>query len=174
MDTSRIDELKRRIERDPASIAFAQLGEEYRRAGLFRDAVRTCRAGLEQHPGYLSARVTLGRALAATGDLIAAERELREVLRVAPENLAALRALADIASRRGERAAALSFYQRCLSLAPQDAELRQRVETLLTNPRGNEKESAPSTDAQRRRRLLAFFERWHDAIIADAVRRHAE
>ena len=42
-----------------ASIAFAQLAEEYRRAAMFQDAVDTCRAGLAIHPSYLSARVTL-------------------------------------------------------------------------------------------------------------------
>jgi len=59
----RIEELRRRIQKDPASIAFAQLAEEHRRAGQFEDAVNVCQAGLAQHPAYLSARITLGRAL---------------------------------------------------------------------------------------------------------------
>ena len=62
-DNPRIEELRRRIQKDPASIAFAQLAEEHRRAGEFEEAVRVCRAGLAQHPAYLSARITLGRAL---------------------------------------------------------------------------------------------------------------
>ena len=62
-DQSRIEDLRRRVQKDPASIAFAQLAEEYRRAGQLQDAVDVCRAGLAIHPGYLSARVTLGRAL---------------------------------------------------------------------------------------------------------------
>jgi hypothetical protein len=41
---------------DPASIAFAQLAEECRRAGHNQEAVDVCRAGLELHPGYLSAQ----------------------------------------------------------------------------------------------------------------------
>ena len=59
----RIEDLRRRVQKDPASIAFAQLAEEYRRAGQYQEAVEVCRAGLAIHPGYLSARVTLGRAL---------------------------------------------------------------------------------------------------------------
>lgn len=98
----RIDELRRRIENDPASIAFAQLAEEYRRCGEYDDAVRVARAGLIRHPGYLSARVTLGRSLVELGQLAAAETELDTVLKSAPENLAAIRALADIHQRRGE------------------------------------------------------------------------
>jgi len=61
-DQSRINDLRLRVERDPASIAFAQLAEEYRRAGQLDEAVQTCRTGLATHPEYSSARVTLGRA----------------------------------------------------------------------------------------------------------------
>ena len=101
-DYPRIEELKRRVQQDPASIAFAALADEYRRAGLFHDAIETCRAGLLRHPAYLSARVTLGRALLEVGEFDQAEVELEQVLRTAPENLAAIRALADIHRKRGE------------------------------------------------------------------------
>ncbi len=46
-DESRIDDLRRRVQKDPASIAFAQLAEECRRAGRFDEAVEVCRAGLD-------------------------------------------------------------------------------------------------------------------------------
>ena len=101
-DNPRLEELKRRVQRDPASISFAALAEEYRRLGRFEEAVETCRSGLQRHPAYVSARVTLGRALMDMGDYDGATRELEQVLRAAPENLAAIRALADIHRRRGE------------------------------------------------------------------------
>ena len=101
-DSLRIEELKRRVQKDPASIAFAQLAEEYRRAGEYNEAIAVCRAGLEQHPGYLSAHVTLGRSLLETGAYEDAQAELEYVLRVAPDNLAAIRALAEIHQRREE------------------------------------------------------------------------
>jgi tetratricopeptide (TPR) repeat protein len=104
-DTSLIDELRRRVEQDPASIAFAQLGEELRRAGRFQEAVETCRAGLAIHPDYLSARVTLGRALVELDRIDEAREELERVLRPLPENQAARRGLAEIDRRRGAVAA---------------------------------------------------------------------
>ncbi len=100
LDTSRIEALRRRVEQDPASIAFAQLADELRREGHYADAVAVCRAGLLQHPSYISARVTLGRALVELGELDAAQVELEEVLHLAPENLAVVRALADLHERR--------------------------------------------------------------------------
>ena len=66
-DSPRIEELRRRVQLDPASIAFAALAEEYRRSGRFEEAVATCEAGLQRHPAYLSARVTMGRALLEMG-----------------------------------------------------------------------------------------------------------
>jgi tetratricopeptide (TPR) repeat protein len=92
-DDSRIADLERRVDNDPASIAFAQLAEEYRRAGRFDDAVRVCRAGLERHPAYPSAQLTLGRALLAQGHLDEALKELLAVASEAPDNVAAIRAL---------------------------------------------------------------------------------
>jgi tetratricopeptide (TPR) repeat protein len=129
-DNPRIEELRRRVQRDPASIAFAQLAEEYRRAGRFREAVETCCAGLEQHPGYLSARVTLGRSLIETGEIDHAKAELEQVLRAAPENLAALRGLAEIHHRRGELSEALRYYRSALDLARHDPDLEQVVQEI--------------------------------------------
>jgi predicted Zn-dependent protease len=98
----RIEELRRRVAHDPASIAFAQLAEEHRRAGDYDEAVRVCRTGLAQHPNYLSARVTLGRALLELQRFDEATTELDFVVRAAPDNLAAIRALAEIHQRRGD------------------------------------------------------------------------
>ena len=103
-DNPRIEELRRRVQADPASIAFAALAEEYRRVGRNEDAIATCRTGLVRHPAYLSARVTLGRALIETGEFDAARKELETVLRSAPENIAATRGLALIAERMGQSA----------------------------------------------------------------------
>src|SRR6188472_3235148 len=94
-ESPRIEELKRRVLSDPASIAFAALAEEYRRAGRFEEAIETCNTGLVRHPSYLSAHVTLGRALIEVGRLQEARTELEYVLKLAPENLAAIRGVAE-------------------------------------------------------------------------------
>lgn len=95
----RIEDLRRRVLKDPASIAFAQLAEEYRRAGDCEEAVRVCEAGLAQHPAYLSARITLGRALFELGRLDDARTEFLRVLDAAPDNLVAVGNLAEIHQR---------------------------------------------------------------------------
>ena len=129
-DNARIEDLRRRVEKDPASIAFAQLAEECRRAGQNDDAVEVCRAGLAIHPSYLSARVTLGRALVELNQLSDAQAEFEVVLKSAPDNLAAIRGLAEIHHRLGDKSAALAQYRAALALARNDPDLERTVSEL--------------------------------------------
>lgn len=193
-DSSRLEELRRRVQKDPASLAFASLAEEYRRAGSHQEAVRVCREGLRHHPEYHSARVTLGRALLALGQLEPAARELQAVLDAAPENLAACRGLAEISLRLGQHAEALTHLRRALALAPGDAELGRQIEELeqLVSPTpAADAASAvdPAQTADRvwvagegpaalpgsspgtqenpsRERLINYLERWLDVLEA--------
>jgi tetratricopeptide (TPR) repeat protein len=129
-DNPRVLELRRRVQADPASIAFAQLAEECRRSGDTDEAVAVCRAGLAFHPDYLSARVTLGRALVELGRLEEAQTELKLVLNLAPDNLPANRAIAEMYQTRGQMAEALVHYKRALELAKYDPDLEHQVERI--------------------------------------------
>jgi hypothetical protein len=157
---SRIDELRRRVQNDPASIAFAQLAEEYRRSGLTDEAVRICREGLTRHPGYLSARVTLGRALLDLEQLDEARGEFEFVVAEAPENLAAVRGLAEIFHRDGQTAEALTYYRRALALARHDPEIEEIVQQL-SRQMGAEA-SAPAGGLS--------FEEAHEELLSAAER----
>lgn len=130
VENPRILELRRRVQADPASIAFAQLAEECRRAGNNDEAVVICRAGLAHHRDFLSARVTLGRALVEIGRLDEAFEELSLVFERAPTNLPAIRALAEVYQRRGQLTEALQHYRLALSLATYDADLEVAVERV--------------------------------------------
>jgi tetratricopeptide (TPR) repeat protein len=129
-DNQRIEDLRRRVQKDPASIAFAQLAEELRRAGQYQESADVCHAGLALHPGYLSARVTLGRALIELNELDTALAELTTVLKSAPENLAAIRGVAEIHHRRNDLPAALAHYRAALALAKNDPDLQRTVAEL--------------------------------------------
>ena len=111
-------------------MAFAQLAEECRREGDFDQAVGICRAGLPYHPDYLSARVTLGRALTELGRHEEAKTELQLVLAKAPDNLAANRAMAEILQQCGQMSDALAYYKKALQLAHYDPELVDAVERI--------------------------------------------
>lgn len=137
-DNTRINDLRRRVQADPASITFAALAEEYRRLGKFHEAIETCTDGLKRHPSYLSAHVTLGRALLEVGRFDEAERELQLVLKSAPENLAAIRGLAEIHHRRGDHgydvAALTALHEQAVASEVQDAAPSAAVTTEVPSP----------------------------------------
>ncbi|OFW06890.1 MAG: hypothetical protein A3H96_14605 [Acidobacteria bacterium RIFCSPLOWO2_02_FULL_67_36] len=173
-DSPRIEELKRRVQSDPASIAFAALAEEYRRAGRFEDAIQTCVTGLQRHPAYLSAHVTLGRALIEVGRYDEAREELEHVLRAAPENLAAIRGLADIHHRSGESVeqyAAEDFHERTVTPAAEGApkaSLSTDRATLAPEPVAVEPAAAPghgTPEAPLNDPVLADLEDFLAAVI---------
>ena len=183
-DSPRIQELRRRVHQDPASLAFAPLAEELRRAGRAQEAVALCQNGLAHHPEYVSARATLGRALLDLGEIDDALLELSAVLNAAPENLIALRGVAEVHHRRGELAEALESYRRARALAPQDADIEQAIEALersmpaaatpATPVAAARTVTAPADHAAEEqrdqvRRLQTFLDR----ILADRARRPA-
>jgi Flp pilus assembly protein TadD len=182
-DNPRIEDLRRRVQKDPASIAFAQLAEELRRAGALQEAVDVSLSGLAIHPSYLSARVTLGRALLELDRLEQAQTELERVLNGAPENLAARRGLGEIFNRRGHADEALVHYRAALALAPNDPDLEESVATLSrleARPAVSPVEEAVASSALEppdpardlSTRTVAALEGWLDAIhVARANRR---
>jgi tetratricopeptide (TPR) repeat protein len=171
-EPSRLDELKRRVEADPASIAFATLAEEYRRAARFEEAVDTSRTGLRFHPTYVSARVTLGRSLMELGEHQQAERELQVVLKSSPDNLAARRALGDLYWRQLDLPGALEQFQTAATLAPGDLELTETVQTIRREiaagsaaPPATAETAVPSPASSPARPVLEALERFYRGIL---------
>jgi tetratricopeptide (TPR) repeat protein len=145
---TRIDELRRRLERDPGSRLFAQLAEELRKHGELVEAVRVARAGLAVHTAYPSARLTLGRALLDSGDPSGARVELESALRDAPDNILASRYLAQARESLGDLKGAVDQYRKTLLMAPGDRQLQgalAALEARVAAPAGATVAGAEST-----------------------------
>jgi len=143
---SRIEDLEKRLAVDPNSKIFVQLAEEYRKAGLQEDAIATCRAGLEKHPTYFSARVALGRALLEAGALPEARAELELVLRQVPDNLLALKFLGATYQGLGLLRESLAHYQKASTLSPDDADLVERIRQVEAAVAAAQVAPLPSAD----------------------------
>ena len=130
MAESRVDDLRRRLEADPGSRLFAQLAEQLRKDGDVEEAIGVARAGLEKHPNYPSARLTLGRALLDSGDAVAARAELETAVRDAPDNILASRLLGEALETLGDLEAAAKQFRATLVIAPGDAEVERRIQAV--------------------------------------------
>ncbi len=149
-DQSIADAIRRqeeRLARDPASLAFAQLADLYRKAGRTRDAVALCRDGLARYPHYTTARLILAKALAAAGDLDAATIELAAILAVSPKDVQCLRLAAEVHRRRGHTDEAVQHLEAAADLDPGDRESRALLGLLRS--------TAPAGDAGGLARVLS-------------------
>jgi tetratricopeptide (TPR) repeat protein len=126
-----IESLKERIARDPLSRAFLQLAEEYRKEGRYQEAVQVCLEGLERHPTYHTARLSLGRTHMEAGDLAAARRAFSEVLDLQPENHLAGKLLAEVQKKTSDLAGAADTYRTILRYYPNDREVQGLLSEAL-------------------------------------------
>ncbi|MGH7304469.1 MAG: tetratricopeptide repeat protein [Candidatus Rokuibacteriota bacterium] len=111
-----------RLARDPASLAFAQLADLYRKAGRTRDAVALCRNGLTRYPHYTTARLILAKALVADGQLPPAQVELETILETSPKDVQCHRLAAEIQRRLGHIDEAVRHLEAAVCLDPGDRE----------------------------------------------------
>jgi tetratricopeptide (TPR) repeat protein len=144
--TQAIERLQKKLEKEPNSLVFLQLVEEYRKEGLLNEALLLCREGLQKHPNYWSAHVALGRIYYEMGDLAAAGGELEKVIRSVPDNLLANRLLGDIYTRMNKPADALKRYLIVQMITPADREVQAQIERLEARaPRVEPREEAAPT-----------------------------
>src|SRR5437763_14134632 len=107
-----------RLARDPASLAFAQLADLYRKAGRLQDAIALCQQGLARFPHYTTARLILAKTWLAEGRLDEAGREAATILAQSPKDVQCLRLAAEVERRRGHVDAAADHLERAVKLDP--------------------------------------------------------
>jgi predicted regulator of Ras-like GTPase activity (Roadblock/LC7/MglB family) len=127
---SRLEELKRLLQKDPTSRQFLALAEEYRRHGKYRDAVITLERGLQMHTTSVAAHVALGRAYQQLDRLEDAIRAFTSALRLDRENLVAIRQLAEVYLARGEKIEAIKKLKLYRGLKDGDRDVNDIIQKL--------------------------------------------
>lgn len=130
MTTPAIDKLLKKMEKEPNSLIFLQLAEEYRKESYYDDALLVCQEGLRRHPNYWSARVALGRIHKEMGHSDQAREELEKVIQAVPDNLLANKLLGDIYMELEQDEDALKRYKLVQMLTPADSEVINNIQKL--------------------------------------------
>jgi len=115
-----IERLKEKVDKDPNSKLFIPLAEEYKKAGMFDEAIGVLTKGLECQPEYMSARVSLGKIYIERSMLDEARAEFEKVISAIPDNLYAHKKLAEIYRNLGEKDRAVKEFKTVLKLNPMD------------------------------------------------------
>lgn len=126
----KIDDWRSRLRLDPKSRVFYPLAEELRKIGQWAESERVLRLGLEHHPTYLSAWVSLGRVLRDQHKDAEAIDALKKALQLDPGNVVAARLLGDAFLTAGDKIEAIKKYKLVLALMPGDQEVETLVEGL--------------------------------------------
>jgi tetratricopeptide (TPR) repeat protein len=120
--TSEIEKLEARYRENPKGRNFAPLADAYRKAGLIDNAIELCQTGLQLHPDYVSGHIVHGRCLVDKKDDTGAEVVFRKVLDLDPENILALKVLAEISERNEHFGEAAEWLNRLLLADPMNGE----------------------------------------------------
>ena len=125
--TSEIEKLEKRWAENPKGRNFAPLADAYRKAGELDRALELCTAGLQLHPDYVSAHIVHARCLIDQKNDAGASEVFQRVLALDPENVLALKMLAEIAERSGRFDQAVVWLGRLLAADPMNGEAAEHL-----------------------------------------------
>ena len=125
--TSEIEKLEKRWAENPKGRNFAPLADAYRKAGELDRAIELCKSGLERHPDYVSAHIVYGRCLVDQRQDIAAGEVFQKVLTLDPENILALRVLAEICERGKRFEEAVGWLTKLLAVDPMNGDAAEHL-----------------------------------------------
>lgn len=127
---SRIDEIKRSLTRETGPRQFLAVADEHRRQGRPREAIDILESGLAQNPSSVAGYVALGRLFQQTAQLDRAIDSFQSALKLDPQNLVAIRQLADVHLARGEKIEAIKRLKLFRGLSPGDREVAELIRQL--------------------------------------------
>jgi len=147
--------------------------------GEFAKAVSLCREQLDSSPELLSVRLIYARALLASGQNEAAAEQFYEVLARDPDNVVALKCLADFHFENGDEGSAMLLYERVWNLDPFGHGLHCRVKrtrettrTLtLTRPSEGADDDAPEPIIVSETIGDLYLSQGHSRMAAEVYRR---
>ncbi len=127
-----IEELKKKLAQNPDSMIFMPLADAYRKAGMLDEAIEVCKAGLNKHSSYTSARVVLGRIYSEKEMVEEAIVELKKAEANDSDNLMVHSMLGNAYLKKKMYADAVSQFQKFLSLNPEDTEIQEKLQEALS------------------------------------------
>ena len=143
MSITEIEKLREKVAKDPNSRLYVPLAEEYRKEGRMDEAIEVLQKGLERHPSYMSARVSLGKIYYAKGQIDEARIEFETVTKSIPDNLYAHKKLAEIYRDTGKKDLAIKAFKTVLKLNPVDEEALNSLRFLEGASAGQTLEKLP-------------------------------
>jgi len=126
----KVEKLQRQLDKDPKSIVFHRLAEEYRKSNMTEEAIFILEQSIEYHPNYYAAKITLAKCYIELGETMKAKQVVDKSLEKSPNNAMALSLAADIAYGEGDYRESREFYIRLKKINPMDQVANKRLKEL--------------------------------------------
>lgn len=127
------------LAKDPKSTVFVPLAEIYRKMGLLDDALEIAERGVAALPMYSPGYTALGRIHARRGAFQEAAATFAKAIDRDTESLAAIKGLAQVRMKTGEKESARELLERVLALNPDDEMAKKMLVSLGGRPPAAEK-----------------------------------
>jgi len=134
-DFSEIARLSERFNKDPKSRIFVQLADAYRKNNMVDEAIEVLKQGLQFHPQYPLAYLIMSKCLFDKRMFVQAKDALEKTLKFDPQNIVALRTLAQICESMKDEAGQLAAYKGILTIDPFDAMAKEKLTALEAKQR---------------------------------------
>jgi len=128
----KIEDYHKKLGKDPNSLIFLPLAEEYRKIGMIEEAIFYLEEGLKKNPSYTLAKTTLARSYFDAKDILKAKDLATDVLRETPDNVTAMKLKGQILLREGKFDEARIQLQEVMKYRPNDQEVLQFLEQIKT------------------------------------------
>jgi tetratricopeptide (TPR) repeat protein len=142
----RIEQLRFLLREDPSSRVFYQLAELLRKEGQPDEAVEILGRGLERHPRYVAAWVSLGRAQFDLSAIAEAEEAFQRALDLDPQNAVAARMMGETAIAMTDWPRAAKALRLARELAPSDLSLNDKIAHVEAQMAGGVESPSASHD----------------------------
>lgn len=129
-DFSEIARLSERFNKDPKSKMFVQLADAYRKNNMIDEALEILNKGLAFHPNYPLAHLILGKCNFDKRKLEQAKESFKKTLSLDPQNIVALRMLAQTCEAIKDEDGQIEAYKGILAIDPFDAPAKEKLTQL--------------------------------------------
>ncbi len=129
-DFSEIARLSERLNKDPKSRIFVQLADAYRKSNMIDEALEILNKGLVFHPNYPLAHLILGKCHFDKRQYEQAKNSFDKTLSYDPQNIVALRMLAQTCEVTKDEDGQIKAYQGILAIDPFDAPAKEKLTNL--------------------------------------------
>lgn len=129
-DFTEIARLSERYNKDPQSRIFVQLADAYRKNNMIEEAFEVLQKGLEHYPDYPLAHLIMGKCRFDKRMFAQAKESFQKTLEFDPQNVVALRMLAQTCEITNDEEGQIAAYKGLLTIDPFDDQAKEKLSLL--------------------------------------------